>query len=243
MIFVRPAASRGGLFFLPESGILMLMIIAINKEKGPSSFRAVAAIRKITGIKKVGHGGTLDPLASGVLVVAAGRDDTKRIDEIVAKEKEYIADLKLGEESSTDDGEGEKIAVSDLRPSREDIEASLQKFVGEIMQVPPKFSAMKVGGQRAYKLAREGKEVEMIARRVLIKEIELLKYEYPAAKIRVVTGPGVYIRSLARDIGRDLGCGAYMSDLVRTRVGEFRIEEAKTIEEFKCEYDGKKTSD
>lgn len=214
------------------------MIIAINKPKGPSSFGVVAQVRKITGVKKVGHAGTLDPLASGVLVVAVGREDTKRIDEIVAKEKEYVADLKLGEESTTDDEEGEKNAVSDLRPEREDIEASLQKFVGEIMQIPPKFSAMKVGGQRAYKLAREGKEVEMTARQVLIKEIELLEYDYPLMKIRVVTGPGVYIRSLARDIGRDLGCGAYMSDLIRTRVGEFRIEEAKTIEEFSSCHSG-----
>ncbi len=219
------------------------MIIAINKPKGPSSFGVVAQVRKITGIKKVGHAGTLDPLASGVLVVAVGREDTKRIDEIVAKEKEYVADLKLGEESSTDDEEGEKSAVSDLRPGREDIEASLKKFVGEIMQIPPKFSAMKVGGERAYKLAREGKEVEMTARQVLIKEIELLKYDYPQLKIRVVTGPGVYIRSLARDIGRDLGCGAYMSDLIRTRVGEFRIKDSKTIEEFTNEYGDKKTSD
>ena len=215
-------------------------MFAINKPKGPSSFWVVAQVRKITGVKKVGHAGTLDPLASGVLVVAVGREDTKRIDETVAKEKEYIADFRLGQISETDDAEGEKTFVSDIRPERAAVETAIAKFIGAIMQVPPIFSAMKVGGQRAYKMAREGKTVEMAARPVLIKDIELLEYDYPQMKIRVVCGPGVYIRSLARDIGRELACGAYMSDLVRTRVGDFRIEDALTIEECASCYSDRK---
>lgn len=213
------------------------MIIAINKSKGPSSFKVVAQVRKITNTKKVGHAGTLDPLASGVLVVAVGREDTKKINAIVEKEKEYIADFKLGQESTTDDDEGEKLPISALVPTRKEIEAVLLNFGGEIMQVPPQFSAIKVAGKRAYKTARQGQEVELSARPVVVKEIELLQYDYPQLKIRAVTGPGVYIRSLARDIGRELGTGAYMSDLIRTRVGEYKIENSLTIEEFEKKYD------
>lgn len=208
------------------------MIIAINKTKGPTSFDIVAQVRKITNTKKVGHAGTLDPLASGVLVVAVGREDTKKINSIVEKEKEYIADIKLGEESETDDSEGEKLPISDKVPTDEEIKAVLLNFGGEIMQVPPQFSAIKIAGKRAYKSARAGVEVELPARPVIIKEIELLAYDYPQVKLRVVTGPGVYIRSLARDIGRELGTGAYMSDLVRTRVGKFTIDKALTVEEL-----------
>jgi tRNA pseudouridine55 synthase len=212
------------------------MIIAINKPIGPTSFDIVAKVRKITNTKKVGHAGTLDPLASGVLVVAVGREDTKKISSIVEKEKEYVAEVTLGEESSTDDNEGEKLLINGSVPELGDIKAVLLHFIGEIYQVPPIFSAMKINGKRAYKLAREGKEVEMKSRKVEIKEIELLEYTYPILKIRVVTGPGVYIRSLARDIGRELGTGAYMSGLIRTRVGEFTIDKAKTIEEFEKKY-------
>lgn len=201
------------------------MIIAVNKPKGPSSFAMVAKARKIYGVKKIGHAGTLDPLASGVLVLAVGREDTKKISEIVGKEKEYVTEITLGETSTTDDGEGERVVVSNLKPKISEIKKILKKFTGEIMQVPPIFSAIKVAGKRAYKSARAGEQVELKARPVLIKEIELLEYDYPLLKIRVVCGSGTYIRSLARDIGAELKVGAYMSDLVRTRVGEFRIEE------------------
>ena len=219
-------------------------ILNINKPKGPSSFAMVAAVRKNTGVKRVGHAGTLDPLASGVLVVAVGREATKKISEIVGKEKEYVADIKLGVSSTTDDAEGliknnYELRISNYEliirnrkvvffkiPSREKVNAVIKNFIGLINQVPPQYSAMKVGGRRAYKLARQGQEVKLEARPVLVKEIELLEYEYPDLKIRVVCGPGVYIRSLARDLGQALGCGAYMSDLVRTRIGEYRIEDA-----------------
>lgn len=212
------------------------MIIAINKPKGPSSFRIVATVRRITGIRKVGHAGTLDPLASGVLVIAIGREATKKISEAVAKEKEYSAVIKLSEISTTDDEEGVKTKVNDYRPGREEIVRALNKFVGEIRQIPPQFSAVKIAGRPAYKSARKGEKLELKARPVIIKEIELLEYDYPDLKIRVVTGPGVYIRSLARDLGEVLTTGAYMSDLVRTRVGEYDLSTALTLEEFECSY-------
>lgn len=200
-------------------------IFAAYKPKGVSSFSIVAKARKFFGIKKVGHAGTLDPLASGVLVIGVGREATKKLFLEVAKEKEYIAELTLGQISTTDDAEGEKNEGSNYQPNKKEIKEVLLKFIGEIMQVPPKFSAIKVDGKRAYKIARAGNELELKARPVLIKEIELLNYEYPILKIRVVTGSGVYIRSLARDIGQKLGTGAYISELKRVRVGEFKIED------------------
>lgn len=215
------------------------MIVAINKPVGPTSFDIVAQVRKITGVKKVGHAGTLDPQAAGVLVIAVGRDDTKKINLIVEKEKEYIAEIKLGETSSTDDNEGDKKPVSDKIPAPAEIAAALKKFIGEINQTPPKYSAVKVNGRRAYKLARAGQEVEMKPRPILIKDIELLEYAYPVLKIRVATGPGVYIRSLARDIGETLKTGAYMSGLIRTRVGEYNLESALALVDFKKFYDSK----
>ncbi|MFA6594069.1 MAG: tRNA pseudouridine(55) synthase TruB [Candidatus Buchananbacteria bacterium] len=210
----------------------MKNILNINKPKGPTSFDIVAQVRRRTGVKKVGHAGTLDPLASGVLVVAVGREATKTISEVVAKEKEYVADIKLGAVSNTDDEEGAKTVIGDYQPSREEIAEAINSFIGEIKQVPPQFSAIKVAGRPAYKTARQGRKLELPARPVAIKEIELLEYEYPNLKIRVVCGPGVYIRSLARDLGQVLKTGAYMSDLVRTRVGEYKIENAVGVEDL-----------
>lgn len=209
-------------------------IFAVYKPKGPSSFWVIAQIRKIVGRNvKVGHAGTLDPLAEGVLVVAVGRESTKKISGEVSKEKEYIAEVFLGAESTTDDDEGEKMVINkDIRPDKEDILGVLPKFKGEIMQRPPIFSAIKVGGKNAYLLARKGKIQELKERKVFIKDIELLEYLYPTIKIRVETGPGAYIRSLARDIGRELKTGAYMSGLVRTRVGDFKIEDAVKVEDL-----------
>jgi tRNA pseudouridine55 synthase len=205
---------------------------AVYKPKGPSSFWVVAQVRKIVGRdKKVGHAGTLDPLAEGVLVIAIGRESTKKISEEVAKEKEYIAEVFLGEESSTDDGEGERTEINKtIKPTEENVRSVLEKFKGEIMQKPPIFSAIKVAGKNSYLLARRGQQPDLKERPVLIKEIELLSYEYPIAKIRVVTGPGVYIRSLARDIGRGLKTGAYMYSLVRTRVGTFTADDAIRVD-------------
>lgn len=211
-------------------------MIAVYKPVGPTSFDMIYKIRKITGIKKVGHAGTLDPLASGVLVVGIGREATKKLGTELKKEKEYVAKICLGMESTTDDAEGEitEFEVSQI-PELVDIEKVIPKFEGDIEQIPPIYSALKVKGKRAYKYAREGQELTLGARQVLIKEIEILSYEWPFLELRVVTGPGVYIRSLARDIGKELSVGGYLVGLERTRVGEYSVDEAYTLEQLEAE--------
>jgi len=208
-------------------------IFAIYKPKGPTSNDILKKIRRITGIKKVGHAGTLDPLAKGILVVGIEREATKQLDNIVKKEKEYLATIKLGMESTTDDDEGKKkiLEINDP-PLTNQVEKVVKNFQGEIMQTPPIFSAIKVKGQEAYKLARQGKIVTLKPRKVKIKKIEILNYQWPYLKLKVITGPGVYIRSLARDIGRRLKTGGYLFELERTRVGDFSIKNSVKISEL-----------
>jgi len=207
-----------------------MSIFAVYKPKGITSHDIIYLVRKATGEKRVGHGGTLDPLASGVLVVAVGREFTKKLSVVVAKEKEYRAVIRLGLESTTDDEEGEKTRINDtLIPSLSEIEAVIKQFIGTISQMPPIYSALKVKGRSAYKYARAGKEIQLQPREVEIKSIEVISYIYPMLVIHVVTGPGVYIRSLAKDTGRSLGTGAYLADLERTRVGEFLKKDAIEI--------------
>lgn len=202
-------------------------IFAVYKPKGITSNDAVQIVKRKAGGKKTGHAGTLDPLATGVLVVGVGREATKQLGEIVQKEKEYLAVIKLGETSSTDDDEGEKIEIKVKNiPEIIDIEKAIKKFQGKIMQTPPVFSAIKVNGREAYKLARAGREVEMKPREIEIKKIDITDYKWPILKLKVVTGPGAYIRALARDIGDELGVGGYLADLERTRVGQFVKEDA-----------------
>jgi tRNA pseudouridine55 synthase len=209
-------------------------IFPIYKEKGPTSNRVVQEIKKIVGKAKIGHAGTLDPLAEGVLVVAIGREFTKNIGKETAKEKEYLASIRLGMTSETDDEEGEKtIYKVETKPSLSVIKEALKEFIGEINQVPPIFSAIKIHGREAYKIARSGKTPEMSPRKVIVKDIKIVSYDWPNLKIRVKTGPGVYIRSLARDLGVKLKTGGYLSGLIRTRVGNFSAEESLTIAEFK----------
>lgn len=203
-------------------------IFAVYKPKGPTSHDIINQLRKKTGVKKIGHAGTLDPLASGVLVVGIGREATKKLGSIVKKEKEYLAKIRLGMESTTDDEEGEKTKTKIPKPPKfEEVQEAVAKFEGQIPQTPPIYSAIKVQGQEAYKLARKGQTPKLEPRKVLIKEIEVLNYKWPYLKLRAVTGPGVYIRSLARDIGQALKTGGYLADLERTRVGDFTKE--KTI--------------
>jgi len=192
------------------------------KPIGPSSFDVIREIKKSAEDACIGHAGTLDPLAEGILVVAIGKEFTKKINEEVKKEKEYIAEVYLGVTSTTDDEEGEKEArLVKKIPTQDEIEAKLQNFIGDILQRPPVWSAVKVNGEEAYKRAEKGEKISLSLRKVLIKEIEILNYMFPKLIIRVVTGPGVYIRSLARDVGEALGTGGYMSGLIRTRVGSF----------------------
>lgn len=202
-------------------------IFAFWKPKGPSSHMFLNRIRKLTGIRRVGHAGTLDPLASGILVVGIGPRYTKSLANVVGREKEYLAKIKLGYESVTDDEEGNKTAISpDSKPSLADITRALSEFVGLILQIPPKISAVKIHGKTAYRRTRSGETFEMEPRQIEIKNIELVGYTWPYITLKIVTGPGAYIRALARDLGRRLGTGAYLADLERTRVGEFTSESA-----------------
>lgn len=213
----------------PADGILL-----IDKQSGWTSHDVVAKIRGIlkkeTGHKvKVGHTGTLDPLATGLMVVVVG-SYCKRASEFSKLDKTYEVTMKLGETSTTGDNEGEKVVSSSKIVDREEIEKTMGLFVGEIMQVPPIYSAIKVGGQRAYKLAREGREVKLEPREVTVYSIKLTDYAYPEVKFTTHVSSGTYIRSLAEDIGRKLGTGAYMSDLNRTEVGKFSIKQATGVE-------------
>jgi tRNA pseudouridine55 synthase len=211
-------------------------IFAIYKPKGPTSNDVVQDIKRITGGEKVGHAGTLDPLAEGVLVVGIGREATKKLGVEVKKEKEYLAKIKLGEMSTTDDEEGEKTSISDIKPALSDIKDAVKKFIGKIKQIPPIYSAVKVRGKEAYKFARKGMMPLLLERDAEIKEIEILVYEWPFLELRVVTGPGVYVRALARDIGKKLTTGAYLAGLKRTRVGDFTGDKSLTVEEFKKQW-------
>ncbi len=255
----------------------------VYKPKGVSSFEVVRDIKRMTGEKKVGHAGTLDPLAEGVLIVGVGREATKQLRFVLEEDKEYIGEIKLGMVSTTDDEEGEKseliIKNEELKivnrgkdkinnylnvnrkydernntnskkeehvkwPTLEEIEKVIKEnFIGDIVQRTPSYSAVKIGGERAYKKARRGEKFTRPPRIVTIKEIEILDYQlkafkeikqpdgsnipagkYPVLKIRTVVGSGTYIRSLAREIGEKLGTGGYLKSLVRTRIGKYKIE-------------------
>jgi len=213
----------------------MERIIFVDKPSGMSSFGAVARVRRILSEQeghkvKVGHTGTLDPFATGLLILLAGKA-TKKAPELTKLDKVYEATIRLGATSNTGDPEGE-ITISDEKPtiSRERIEEVLRKFIGEIEQRPPAFSAIKVNGQRAYKLARAGKDVEIPTRKVQIYSIDIIEYEAPFLKIRTHVGSGTYIRTLAEDIGRELGCGAYTTELRRTKIADYDIEKLPLFE-------------
>jgi tRNA pseudouridine55 synthase len=208
-------------------------ILLIDKPAGWTSHDVVAKIRSLlkkeTGQKvKVGHAGTLDPAAMGLLVILVG-SYCKRAGEFSKLDKTYEAELILGKVSTTGDSEGEITEKSAKKPSKEAIEQVLNGFTGEIQQTPHKFSAMKVGGQRAYKLARADKEVVLEPRKVTIHGIEDVKYIYPKLNFTTEVSSGTYIRSLAEDIGEKLGTGAYLSALRRTKIGNFDIKDSKTL--------------
>jgi tRNA pseudouridine55 synthase len=204
--------------------------LLVDKPTGISSFKVVAIIRKAISEQigqkiKVGHSGTLDPAASGLLLLAIG-SYTKMISQFIAKDKTYEAEITLGKVSSTGDSEGDISNGSKNIPSKHDITKTLDDFLGQIEQTPPIFSAVKINGQRAYKLARQGKEVSIKPRMVIIYNSDLISYSYPILNIKAKVSAGTYIRSLAEDIGRELGCGAYLSALRRTSIGEFDVGSA-----------------
>ncbi|HPC96512.1 MAG TPA: tRNA pseudouridine(55) synthase TruB [Sedimentisphaerales bacterium] len=202
-------------------------IFAVYKERGMTSHDVVDAVRRATGQKRVGHAGTLDPLAKGVLVVGVGRAATRMLGQLAEKDKEYVTRIRLGARSTTDDGEGKKQEVPvDGIPSEEDVRTALHRFRGVISQRPPTFSALKIQGRPAYRLARKNHDLELAPREVEVKAIELLAYEWPWVDVRVVTGPGVYIRAIARDLGDALGTGGYVEELERVRVGAYTADQA-----------------
>jgi tRNA pseudouridine55 synthase len=213
-------------------------VLQIDKELNWTSFDAVNKIRILLkqrlGIKKikVGHAGTLDPLATGLIIVCTGRM-TKRITGFQDLDKEYEAVLKLGETTPSFDLESETDYYYPTEHiTREDVISTLEKLKGEIYQVPPLFSAKYVNGTRAYEFARKGSDIELKAQKVNISEIELMSFEMPFIRIRVACSKGTYIRSLARDIGRMLNSGAYLAELRRTRIGDFFVYNAVSISEF-----------
>ena|SRR5690349_4610260 len=209
-------------------------ILFIDKPAGMTSFGVVARVRRVlsgqAGKKvKVGHTGTLDPFATGLMILVTGKE-CKNAGIYTKLDKVYEATFRLGEASSTGDPEGEITPVSADTPTRETLEKTLKTFTGRITQRPPVFSAIKINGRRAYALAREGKEVEIPSREVTIHSLELLDYTYPEVKIRVHVSSGTYIRSLAVDIGEALGTGAYCTALRRTRIADWPLEDAQTLE-------------
>ena len=211
-------------------------IILIDKPAGMSSFGVVAKVRGRLKAEfgrkvKVGHTGTLDPFATGLLILLSGKM-TKKSGEFLKLDKSYEAELKLGFTSSTGDPEGEIVACSDKIPDENEIKEAVDEFIGEISQTVPKFSAVKINGQRAYKMAREGKDFETPTRKIKIYKIEILEYNYPRLRIKCDVSSGTYIRTLAEDIGAKLGTGAYLTALRRTKVGEYEIKDAAGLENF-----------
>jgi tRNA pseudouridine55 synthase len=207
-------------------------VLLIDKPFRWTSFDVIGRTRKLIKIKKVGHAGTLDPLATGLLIVCTGKF-TKRINEFMAQEKEYTGTFTLGATTPTYDLESEP---QNFKPvdaiTVEQLHAATKPFTGAILQVPPAHSAIKIDGKRVYELARQGKEVKIEPRKVTINEFVITEIKMPVVHFKVVCSTGTYIRSLAHDFGQALGCGAYLSSLCRTRIGEFLLQDAMTMEEF-----------
>lgn len=205
-------------------------VILIDKPLEWTSFDVVNKLRKKLKIKKIGHAGTLDPLATGLLILCTGKM-TKRIDEYQAQEKEYTGQLVIGQTTPSHDLETIVSEAKDIAHiTNELITVAARKFTGTINQIPPIHSAVKIDGKRAYKLARKGKEPELKPRSVTVTEFEITSIELPIIRFRIVCSKGTYIRSIARDFGEELGVGAYLSKLCRTRIGQFQLKDALTID-------------
>lgn len=199
-------------------------ILLVDKPKGKMSFSLVSRLRKLLGVKKIGHAGTLDPFATGVMVMLIGREYTKLSDTFLNNDKEYIATLKLGVATDSFDCDGQVTETSDFIPTQEMIEAAIAQFQGTILQTPPMFSAKKIQGQKLYDLARKGVTVERQPVEITVK-ITFIEYNYPSLIIDVSCTKGTYIRSIAEDLGKILTCGAHLTDLKRTRSGNFPIDQ------------------
>jgi tRNA pseudouridine55 synthase len=207
-------------------------LILIDKPVHWTSFDMVSKVRSLLRIRKIGHAGTLDPLATGLLIICSGKF-TKKINEYMAEEKEYTGQFTLGAVTATYDLESQPEQFNEYSfVTNEMIYAATAQFTGAIEQLPPMYSALKIAGEPLYKLARRGEEIELRPRLVTISHFEITHIKLPVVSFRVVCSTGTYIRSLANDFGKTLGCGAYLSGLRRTRIGEFIIESAQTIEQF-----------
>jgi len=207
------------------------MIIPINKPAGITSHTVVNKLRRFYGIKKIGHAGTLDPFATGVLILLVGRESTKRSDEFMKQDKIYRTKLKLGYISDTYDKDGviQEYNVQKV-PTRSEIESITESFIGEISQIPPMYSAIKINGKKMYELARKGQTIDIPPRLVNIYNIDILDYTYPYLTLDIACSSGTYIRSLGYDIGMKLSTGAYLEELERRQSGEFNIEKCYTLD-------------
>jgi tRNA pseudouridine55 synthase len=207
--------------------------VLLDKPVGLGSTPALNRVRRLFDAQKAGHAGTLDPLASGLLPIALG-EATKVVARITESGKRYEFTIRWGEERDTDDADGQVVASSDTRPTRTALAAALEAYIGDIDQVPPRYSAVKVDGERAYALARDGEVVELAARQVHIEQIDIVEFSdgFDTARLALACGKGTYVRSLARDLGRDLGCFGHVAALRRTRVGPFDIERAISLDKL-----------
>lgn len=203
-----------------KSGVLL-----IDKPRGKTSFSLVSALRRKTGVQKIGHAGTLDPFATGLMILLIGKEFTRLSDSYLSTEKEYEATLRLGISTDSYDCDGKPTATSDLIPTLSDIETALKNFQGDVLQTPPMFSAKKVKGQPLYKLARKGIEIPRQPVSVSM-QTTLISYHYPFLSLHITSSKGTYIRSIAHDLGTLLGCFAHLSDLRRLRCGTFHISQS-----------------
>lgn len=218
-------------------------ILLVDKPAGWTSFDVVNHVRKIVaraeGKKpkntKVGHTGTLDPFATGLLVLLIGKEYTRKAQELSRADKTYEVTMRFGQRSTTGDPEGVITEVDGEKPTRKALESTLKKFIGEIRQIPPAYSAVKVNGQRAYNLARAGKEVVIEPRNVTVQALELVSYGYPEVQLIASVSSGTYIRTLVEDIAKALGTGAYTITLRRTRIGNFNLAEASEVDTLSAE--------
>lgn len=204
-------------------------ILLVDKPRGITSFDVIRQLRRSTGIRKMGHTGTLDPMATGLMVMLIGKA-TKRAAELVKLDKVYRAEVTLGANSTTGDAEGELAPVSSIKPSRKDVDTVCHSFIGNITQIPPQYSAIKINGVAAYKRMRRGEQVVIPARQVTIYDLQVLEYSYPKLTLQIHVSSGTYIRTLAQDIGAQLGTGAHLTALRRLTVGPYKIDNALVLD-------------
>lgn len=210
----------------------MNLVLNLNKERGITSNKAVTILKKLFKVKKAGHVGTLDPLATGILLICFN-EATKISNFLLCLDKEYIATMKLGEVTDTYDSEGKILSTfTDFRISLMEIKKTINEFIGYIQQTPPLYSAIKIKGKPLYEYARKGLNIDLNPRKVFINSIDLVKYQPPFLTIKVVCSKGTFIRSLCHDIGQKLGIGAHLTELIRTRIGHFTISNSSKLEEL-----------